>query len=82
MNDLRGTSAIVTGSSSGIGLEVATLLAREGANVALNGRDQTGSRLPPKAYEPSVWRSSRSRATSPSSRCGRGSSHGRWRRSG
>lgn len=34
---LKGKSALVTGSTSGIGLEYATLLAAEGANVMLNG---------------------------------------------
>lgn len=34
---LRGRSALVTGSTSGIGLGVATALARAGANVMLNG---------------------------------------------
>ena len=34
---LKGKSAIVTGSTSGIGLAIATALGREGANVAFNG---------------------------------------------
>ena len=34
---LKGKSALVTGSTSGIGLQYATLLAGEGANVMLNG---------------------------------------------
>ena len=34
---LKGRSAVVTGSTSGIGLGVATALAREGCNVMLNG---------------------------------------------
>lgn len=34
---LAGKSAIVTGSTSGIGLEIAIHLARAGANVMLNG---------------------------------------------
>lgn len=34
---LRGKTALVTGSTSGIGLGVALALAREGANVLLNG---------------------------------------------
>ena len=34
---LKGKSALVTGSTSGIGLAYATLLAAEGANVMLNG---------------------------------------------
>ena len=34
--DLRGKTALVTGAASGIGLATATLLARSGANVAIN----------------------------------------------
>src|SRR5579859_723653 len=36
---LSGRSALVTGSVRGLGLEMARGLAREGARVALNGRD-------------------------------------------
>ena len=34
---LKGKTALVTGSTSGIGLGIALALAREGANVILNG---------------------------------------------
>src|SRR5215469_8369235 len=34
---LKGKTALVTGSTSGIGLAIAHALAREGANVTLNG---------------------------------------------
>ena len=37
---LNGKSALITGSTAGIGLAVATLLAREGAAVIVNGRKQ------------------------------------------
>ncbi|WP_407571494.1 SDR family oxidoreductase [Deinococcus altitudinis] len=41
--DLTGRRALITGSSSGIGLELARGLAQHGASVVLNGRD--GGRL-------------------------------------
>ena len=34
---LNGKTALVTGSTSGIGLGIATAFAREGANIVLNG---------------------------------------------
>jgi 3-hydroxybutyrate dehydrogenase len=34
---LLGKTALVTGSTSGIGLGIATALARQGANIMLNG---------------------------------------------
>ncbi|MFB6121926.1 MAG: SDR family oxidoreductase [Haloferacaceae archaeon] len=39
MDGLAGETAIVTASSSGLGKASATALAREGANVVVNGRD-------------------------------------------
>ena len=38
--DLTGRRALITGSSSGIGLELARGLAQHGASVVLNGRDE------------------------------------------
>src|SRR5688572_3975280 len=37
---LKGKTALVTGSTAGIGLAIATMLAKENANVILNGRTQ------------------------------------------
>jgi NAD(P)-dependent dehydrogenase (short-subunit alcohol dehydrogenase family) len=39
--DVRGKKVLVTGGTSGIGLEAARSLARQGANVVLVGRDAT-----------------------------------------
>ena len=38
--DLSGRIALVTGSSQGIGLAMAAGMARAGAHIVLNGRDQ------------------------------------------
>ncbi len=37
MNTLKGRTALVTGSTSGIGMSIAKALAAEGANICLNG---------------------------------------------
>ncbi|HYP11091.1 MAG TPA: SDR family NAD(P)-dependent oxidoreductase, partial [Xanthobacteraceae bacterium] len=39
MDRLKDKIALVTGSSRGIGAAIAALFAREGAKVALHGRD-------------------------------------------
>jgi NAD(P)-dependent dehydrogenase (short-subunit alcohol dehydrogenase family) len=38
--ELKGKLALITGSTAGIGLAIATMLAREGARVIVNGRSQ------------------------------------------
>jgi NAD(P)-dependent dehydrogenase (short-subunit alcohol dehydrogenase family) len=42
--DLEGTTALVTGSTQGIGLAIATGLAAAGARVAINGRSESSVR--------------------------------------
>ncbi len=41
---LQHKAAVVTGSTAGIGLAIASLLASEGANVVVNGIGQKGPR--------------------------------------
>ena len=40
MMRLQGRTALITGSSSGIGRAIATRFAHEGADLAVNGRDE------------------------------------------
>src|ERR1700681_1985781 len=40
---LKGKLALVTGSTAGIGLAIATTLAREGARVIINGRSKASA---------------------------------------
>ncbi|QRP44963.1 SDR family NAD(P)-dependent oxidoreductase [Amycolatopsis sp. FDAARGOS 1241] len=42
--NLTGRRALVTGSSSGLGVAIAELLAEEGADVVVHGRDETRTR--------------------------------------
>ena len=56
MSMLKGKTALVTGSTSGIGLGIAIALARQGANIVLNGfgdvespRPRCGRRAKPPA---------------------------------
>ncbi|GLZ48859.1 3-oxoacyl-ACP reductase [Actinomycetospora sp. NBRC 106375] len=46
---LRGKRALVTGASSGLGAAIATLLAREGAEVVVHGRNEERTSLVVKA---------------------------------
>jgi len=40
---LKGKTAVVTGSTSGIGLAIARAMARDGANVVINGFGDKGA---------------------------------------
>ena len=46
---LKGKTALVTGSTSGIGLGIAKALARQGANIVLNGFGDV------EAHAPRCW---------------------------
>ena len=43
--ELQGKVAFVTGSTRGIGLEIAKAFAKEGANIVLNGRSEIAAEL-------------------------------------
>ena len=49
---LQGKRALVTGSTQGIGFAIAQGLAREGATVVVNGRDETKTREAAKTMAP------------------------------
>ena len=57
---LQSRNAIVTGSTSGIGLAIARAFAKEGANVTINGFGDAGG-----DREPSAPRSRRISASRP-----------------
>lgn len=43
--DLKGKNVLITGSTRGIGLAIATAFAKEGTNIVLNGRGEISSDL-------------------------------------
>src|SRR5580693_6436852 len=49
--NLHGKRALVTGSSSGIGAEIARMLASEGVKVVVHGRDETRAKAVAKEIE-------------------------------
>ena len=48
---LHGKRALVTGSSSGIGAEIARMLASEGVKVVVHGRDETRAKAVTKEID-------------------------------
>ena len=56
---LKGKTAVVTGSTSGIGLGIARAFAKDGANVLINGFGDSGRRS--RRSAPASRRSSASR---------------------
>jgi 3-hydroxybutyrate dehydrogenase len=53
---LQGKTALVTGSTSGIGLGIAKSLARQGANIVLNGFGDVDGPKAEVAHWASRWR--------------------------
>src|SRR5271168_4603107 len=53
--DLTGKTALVTGSSDGLGLAIARGLAAAGAQIVLNGRDERKLATVAKSFEADGW---------------------------
>ena len=53
---LQGRTAIVTGSTSGIGAAIARALAAEGAQIVVSGRDTARGKRVVEEIEPQVAR--------------------------
>ena len=54
---LKDKTAIITGAASGIGKEIATMYAREGANVAIADLDERAAEATAREIDPSQKRS-------------------------
>ena len=52
---LQGKTALVTGSTSGIGLGIAKALAKQGANIVLNGLVMPKAPSPKSLHWVSKW---------------------------
>jgi NAD(P)-dependent dehydrogenase (short-subunit alcohol dehydrogenase family) len=50
---LTGKTALITGSSKGIGEAIARTLAREGATIIVHGRDEARTKW--VAHDPTSW---------------------------
>lgn len=57
--NLKGKTAVVTGASSGLGVQFAKALARQGADVAIVARERTSLRKSKKKSKISAFAASR-----------------------